>query len=36
VAAQEAGLVSSGWSAEQWSKFLEPMGSDNFTGSMLS
>jgi predicted DsbA family dithiol-disulfide isomerase len=29
----EAGVVSSGWAAEQWEKFLGPMGSDNFTGS---
>eukprot|EP00965_Chrysotila_dentata_P239832 6203334-Pleurochrysis_carterae.AAC.4 len=28
----EAGIVSSGWSAEQWKSFLEPMGADNFQG----
>jgi len=31
----EAGMVSSGWSAEQWCAFLEPMGADKFTGSLL-
>ena len=29
----EAGVVSSGWTAEQWSLFLSPMGADNFTAS---
>jgi hypothetical protein len=32
----EAGMVSSGWSAEQWLKFIEPMGEDNWTGSKLA
>lgn len=31
----EAGIVSSGWTGEQWLKFLEPMGADNFQGSLL-
>eukprot|EP00746_Dinoflagellata_sp_MGD_P161217 gnl/MRDRNA2_/MRDRNA2_88284_c0_seq1.p1 gnl/MRDRNA2_/MRDRNA2_88284_c0~~gnl/MRDRNA2_/MRDRNA2_88284_c0_seq1.p1 ORF type:complete len:206 (+),score=41.59 gnl/MRDRNA2_/MRDRNA2_88284_c0_seq1:68-685(+) len=31
----EAGVVSSGWTAEQWKKFLEPMGADNFTASLV-
>ena len=31
----EAGLVSSGWSAAEWSAFLEPMGTDNWQGSRL-
>jgi len=31
----EAGVVSSGWTAEQWLKFLEPMGADKFQGSLL-
>ena len=32
----EAGVISSGWTAEQWLKFIEPMGEDNWTGSKLS
>ena len=28
----EAGVVSSGWTSEQWLKFLEPLGADNFKG----
>ena len=31
----EAGIVSSGWTGEQWLKFLEPLGADNFQGSLL-
>jgi len=31
----EAGIVSSGWTEEQWCAFLEPMGDDKFTGSKL-
>mmetsp|Transcript_146386 Transcript_146386/g.280706 ORF Transcript_146386/g.280706 Transcript_146386/m.280706 type:complete len:209 (+) Transcript_146386:235-861(+) len=31
----EAGIVSSGWTADEWSKFLEPMGADFFQGSKL-
>ena len=31
----EAGVVSSGWSAEQWRAFLQPMGSDNWQGSAM-
>ena len=31
----EAGVVSSGWTGEQWESFLAPMGADNFTGSAL-
>ena len=31
----EAGIVSSGWTEEQWCAFLEPMGDDMFTGSKL-
>ena len=31
----EAGLVSSGWTAAEWSAFLEPMGTDNWQGSRL-
>lgn len=31
----EAGIVSSGWSGEQWSAFLEPMGADNWQGTKL-
>lgn len=32
----EAGMVSSGWTAEQWLKFIEPMGADSWTGSKLA
>lgn len=32
----EAGIVSSGWTGEQWKKFIEPLGADNFQGTMLS
>ena len=32
----EAGIVSSGWSGDQWKAFLEPMGADNFQGSKLA
>ena len=32
----EAGIVSSGWSGEQWRAFIEPMGSDKWQGSKLS
>merc|ERR1711879_565761 len=28
----EAGIVSSGWTAEEWAEFLKPMGADFFTG----
>ena len=31
----EAGVVSSGWTPEQWLQFLEPLGADNFTGSLV-
>ena len=31
----EAGIVSSGWTPEQWCAFLEPCGADNFTGTKL-
>jgi len=31
----EAGVVSSGWKADQWSAFLGPMGADNWQGSKL-
>eukprot|EP00967_Tisochrysis_lutea_P096877 scaffold142045_cov34-Tisochrysis_lutea.AAC.1 len=31
----EASIVSSGWSGEQWEKFLTPLGSDSFQGSLL-
>jgi len=31
----EAGIVSSGWSPEQWKAFLEPLGADNWQGSKL-
>ena len=31
----EAGIVGSGWTADQWMKFLEPMGDDMWTGSKL-
>jgi hypothetical protein len=29
----EAGIVSSGWTTEQWIQFLRPGGADNFTGA---
>ena len=32
----EAGIVSSGWTADQWKAFLEPLGADNFNGSKLT
>lgn len=32
----EAGIVSSGWTSEQWIAFLEPNGADCFQGSKLS
>eukprot|EP00966_Prymnesium_polylepis_P229943 5320676-Prymnesium_polylepis.1 len=31
----EAGVVSSGWTAEQWVAFLQPQGADNWTGSNM-
>ena len=31
----EAGIISSGWTADQWCAFLEPMGADNFQGTKL-
>ena len=31
----EAGIISSGWTGEQWEKFLAPMGADNWQGSQL-
>ena len=31
----ENGLCSSGWTADQWDKFLEPLGADGFNGSKL-
>merc|ERR1712060_753140 len=31
----EAGIVSSGWTADQWNAFLEPLGADHFQGSKL-
>ena len=31
----EAGVVSSGWSAAEWQKFLQPMGADNWQGTQL-
>lgn len=31
----EAGIVSSGWTGEQWMSFLGPMGADNFQGTKL-
>ena len=31
----EAGMISSGWNAEQWGKYLAPKGSDNWQGSLL-
>ena len=31
----EAGIVGSGWTADQWLAFLEPMGADNWQGSKL-
>jgi len=32
----EAGIVSSGWTGDQWKAFLEPMGADFFQGSKLA
>ena len=32
----EAGVISSGWTCEQWLAFLEPMGEDKFTGSKVA
>lgn len=32
----EADVISSGWTADQWKAFLEPLGADNFTGSKLA
>ena len=31
----EAGMISSGWNAEQWGKYLAPKGADNWQGSLL-
>jgi len=31
----ENSICSSGWTAEQWGLFLEPLGADGFTGSKL-
>ena len=31
----EAGIVSSGWTSDQWMAFLEPQGADFWQGSML-
>lgn len=32
----EADVISSGWTADQWKAFLDPLGADNFTGSKLA
>ena len=32
----EAGIVSSGWTGDQWKAFLEPLGADNWQGSKLA
>lgn len=31
----EAGIVSSGWTGEQWAQWLTPLGQDSFQGSLL-